>query len=191
MADNQTNKYQISRKDAKNYFVESLSDMFKYGKFHFNFATYDLTKPAGERQTNSISIYIDVGEFLELCRKLECGELKYILQNKKKSGDKTPFFESLGGTSAERLKEINKSRKDGSSLSRIIKLICAEKSDFLFIADSGPGEQNAKGLIVPKFGASPEQHVAVSMTFDGFSELMLLSKINYISWLTALYCKKD
>ncbi len=187
MAENQTNQYQISRKDARNCFVESLSDMFAYEKVHFNFATYDLNLPAGKRQTNQISIYIATDEFLELCRKLECGELKFMMQNKKKNGDSSPLYESLGGTSAEKLRSINRARADGKCLSRTVKLISGEKSDFLFIADSGPGEQNSKGLIVPKFGSKPENHVAVSMTFETLSELLLLTKVHYMAWRTAWY----
>ena len=73
------NNYQIARKDAKNCFVESLNDCFPIGRVHFAFATYDVNRPAGQRQTNNIHIYIAVDEFLELCRKLECGELRYML----------------------------------------------------------------------------------------------------------------
>ena len=76
------NQYQIIRKDARNCFVESLSDAFANGRAHFAFATYDMNKPAGQRQTNNIHIYITVPELLELCRKLSCGELRYILQQK-------------------------------------------------------------------------------------------------------------
>ena len=65
------NKTQIVRKDARNCFVECLNDSFGIGKVHFNFATYDLNKPKGQRQTNNIGIYLAVDEFLELCRKLE------------------------------------------------------------------------------------------------------------------------
>lgn len=71
------NQYQITRKDAKNCFVESLSDSFEIGKIHLVFATYDTSKPAGQRQTNNIPIYITVDEFLELYRKVACGELWY------------------------------------------------------------------------------------------------------------------
>ena len=38
------NQSQIIRKDAKNCFVESLSDAFDKGKAHFAFATYDVNK---------------------------------------------------------------------------------------------------------------------------------------------------
>lgn len=79
------NQYQIIRKDARNCFVESLNDAFGIGRVHFAFATYDLSRPAGSRQTNNIHIYITVEEFLELCRKLNSGELRYMLQSKKKN----------------------------------------------------------------------------------------------------------
>ena len=142
------NHYQIARKDAKNCFVESLNDCFSIGRVHFAFATYDVNRPAGQRQTNNIHIYIAVDEFLELCRKLECGELRYMLQTKKKAGDTKPLYQCLGGTAADKLAKQGRSRPDGKSLSRVAQLIPANKGDFLFIADSGPGETNAKGLIV-------------------------------------------
>lgn len=71
------NRSQIIRIDARNCFVESLNDAFEIGKAHFTFASYDLSKPSGQRQTNSIQIYIDMAEVLELCRKLVGGELRY------------------------------------------------------------------------------------------------------------------
>ena len=97
------NQHQIIRKDNKNCFVESLSDAFEIGKAHLAFATYDLNKPAGNRQTNCVHIYISIPEWLELCRKLACGELRYLWQERKKAGDNMPVQEWLGGTSAEKL----------------------------------------------------------------------------------------
>lgn len=184
------NSNQIIRKDAKNCFVESLNDSFAIGKIHFVFATYDVNKPVGQRQTNNIPIYISVDEFLELHRKLVSGELRFLLQNKKKNSDASPIYESLGGTSVERLKKQNKPRSDGMSQSRIIQLIAGSKADFLLVASSGPGETNEKGLIVPKFGNKPEKRVAVSMTFDTFSELILTTQIHYLAWLNAYYTNK-
>ena len=181
------NASQIIRKDARNCFVESLSDAFDKGRAHFAFATYDLSKPAGHRQTNNIHIYISIPELLELCRKLSCGELRYIMQQKKQSGDPKPIQEWLGGTSAEKLSQYGKARPDGKSLSRVCKLLAGQKTDFLLVADSGPGDKDAKGLIVPRFGNKPENHVAVSMTFDALSELLLMTKTHYESWLTAWY----
>ena len=181
------NNYQIARKDAKNCFVESLNDCFPIGRIHFAFATYDVNRPAGQRQTNNIHIYIAVDEFLDLCRRLESGELNYLLQTKKKSGDNKPLYECLGGTSAEKLAKQGRSRPDGKSLSRIAQLVPANKGDFLFIASSGPGETDAKGLIVPKFGKNPENHVIVNMSFKSFSELLLMTKMHYQMWLASWY----
>lgn len=181
------NNYQIARKDAKNCFVESLNDCFPIGRIHFAFATYDVNRPAGQRQTNNIHIYIAVDEFLDLCRRLESGELNYLLQTKKKNGDNKPLYECLGGTSAEKLAKQGRSRPDGKSLSRIAQLVPANKGDFLFIASSGPGETDAKGLIVPKFGKNPENHVIVNMSFKSFSELLLMTKMHYQMWLASWY----
>ena len=183
------NENQIIRKDARNCFVESLNDAFPIGKIHLTFATYDLSKPAGHRQTNNIHIYLSVGEFLELCRKLECGELRYQLQLKRKNGEKSPLYQCLGGTSAEKLRQLGRPRSDGKSLSRVVQLVPGTKSDFLFIADSGPGEVNEKGLIVPKFGNKPENHVAISMSLESLSELLLVTRIHYQAWLGVLYNK--
>lgn len=181
------NQDQITRKDARDCFVESLRDCFQIGRIHFTFASYDLTRPPGQRQTNQIQIYIPVGEFLNLCRKLECGELRYLMQNRKQSGDHRPIYETLGGTSAEKLARQGRPRPDGRSLSRVMQLLAGSKCDLLLVADSGPGDTTDKGLIVPKFGKNPENHVAVSMSFDLFSELLLETKINYQAWLSAWY----
>ena len=173
--DEKRNQNQIIRKDARNCFVESLNDAFSIGKAHLAFATYDISRPVGQRQTNNIHIYIDIGELFELCRRLEFGELRYQLQTKKQNGDKTPLYQCLGGTSAEKLAKAGRSRKDGKSLSRTAQLLPGNKSDFLFVADSGPGETTEKGLIVPKFGNKPENHVAISLSFEAFSELLLMT----------------
>lgn len=39
------NQNQIIRKDARNCFVESLSDSFAIERIHLVFATYDVSKP--------------------------------------------------------------------------------------------------------------------------------------------------
>ena len=181
------NQHQIIRKDAKNCFVESLSDSFDKGKAHFAFATYDLNKPAGNRQTNCVHIYISVPELLELCRKLTCGELRYLWQARKKAADNEPILKWLGGTSAEKLAQYGKPRPDGKSLSRVAQLLAGQKVDFLFTASSGPGDKDAKGLIVPRFGKKPENHVSVGLSWDALAELLLFTKAHYEAWLAAWY----
>lgn len=189
MPENRIN-YQITRKDARNCFVESLSDAFEIGKIHLDFATYDLNRPVGQRQTNNIHIYIAADEFLELCRKLSCGELQFLIRNKKQNNDMTPLYECLGGTSAEKLAKQGRSRPDGKSISRVAKIVVGNKTDILFVADSGPGDTTEKGLIVPRFGNKPENHVAVSMTIESLSEFLLLTKAHYMAWLTSWYFRR-
>ena len=65
--------------------------------------------------------------------------------------------------------------------------MAAQKYDFLFVADSGPGEKDAKGLIVPRFGKNPENHVSVSLTWDALAELLLFTQTHYEAWLAAWY----
>ncbi len=178
------NNNQIIRKDAKNCFVESLNDGFEIDRVHLFFASYDTNRPEGERYTNKVSIYISIGEMLELCRQLSCGELKYRMNQEKNAQTQQPLYQSLGGMSARKMKT---QRKDGKSLSRVFKIAVGDRCDIRLIAMSGPGEENAQGLIVPKFGLKPENQVAVGMTFEGLSELLLLTKTHYEAWLTAKY----
>ena len=65
--------------------------------------------------------------------------------------------------------------------------MAAQKFDFLLVADSGPGETDSKGLIVPRFGKNPENHVSVSMNWDALAELLLFTKTHYEAWLAAWY----
>ena len=102
--------------------------------------------------------------------------------------DSKPLYEHLGGTSAERLARFGKARPDGKSLSRIVKLALGKKDDsYLFSSDSGPGETNATGLIVPRFGTSPENHVSVPLDWRSLNELLLTTKTHYEAWLAAKY----
>ena len=185
------NRCQITRIDAKNCFVESLSDAFDIGKAHLTFCSYDKRRPEGSRMTDSVQIYIDIADWLELCRLLDSGELRCLLQQKNKAGNHDPIKEWLGGTSARKLNRYGNPRSDGKSLSRTAQLFAGSRADsLLFVANSGPGEENATGLIVPKFGKNSEQHVAVSMSFDGASRLFLLTRLHYSAWLTARYMRE-
>jgi hypothetical protein len=108
-------------------------------------------------------------------------------KQQREKGDSKPLFEHLGGTSAARLAQFGKSREDGMSLSRIAKLIWGQKADYLFVADSGSGEADAKGLIVPRFGKNPENHVSVGISWRNLNELLLMTQAHYSAWLAAKY----
>ena len=126
MSEERNNNQQIIRKDAKGCFVEVLNDSFEIGRVHMFFATYDVNKPEGKRQTNSVAIYLPISEVIELCRHASCGELRYLMNEAKKNKSYEPLYQSLGGTSAKKLKRQNKARADGKSLSRTLKIVIIE-----------------------------------------------------------------
>lgn len=183
------NRHQIIRKDARGCFVETKSDCFGIGKVHLEFATYDARQPEGQRQTNHVHIYIDIPEFLHLSHEALSGALHMRAKQQREKNDNKPLYEHLGGTSAERLTSFGRARTDGKSLSRIVKLIWGQRVDYLFVADSGPGETNATGLIVPKFGKESENHVSVGLNWRSLNELLLTTQIHYGAWLSAWYAK--
>lgn len=183
----QDNQDQIIRQDARGCFVEAKRDCFHIDKIHLQFVAYDQKKPPGQRYTSNIHIYIDVPEFLVLVKDAETGALHARMQRNKKESKPDPLFECLGGTSAAQLAQYGRPRTDGKSLSQVAKLVGADRADYLFVADSGPGEQNDKGLIVPRFGKNPEQHVAVSLSWRQVNELLFTTSFHYQAWLSAKY----
>lgn len=69
------NRDQIICKDARVCFVEVKNDCFHLAKIHLPFVTYDKSRPAGQRCTNNVHIYIAVPEFLELAQEAASGSL--------------------------------------------------------------------------------------------------------------------
>ena len=113
-----------------------------------------------------------------------------VQSQKSAASPRVPLYQSLGGTSAEKLRAQNRSRPDGKSLSRTMRINIGNKSDLLLVAASGPGETTEKGLIVPRFGNKPENHITVSMSLDNFGELLLITKTHYEAWLSAWYAHR-
>jgi hypothetical protein len=184
--DDERNQNQIIRKDARGCFVESKNDCFHLGKAHLEFAAYDMSRAKGSRFTGHVHIYIDMAEFLELANEALSGWLHTQMNQVKQhlADEKIPLYETLGGTPANRLKEP---RPDGMSLSRCMRLFVGQKRDYLLRAESGAGQTDDKGLIVPRYGNKPEQQVSVAMSWRDLTQLLLMTKVHYEAWLTAQY----
>lgn len=187
MENQNDNREQIIRRDARGCFVELKNDCFHLNKIHLQFVAYDKSRPAGQRYTNNINIYIDVPQFLALSQQAANGDLHKRMLQYKKEHKPDALFEHLGGTSAKRLSKYGKSRPDGKSLSRVVRLTVAERSDYFLTADSGAGEENQTGLIIPRFGKNPEQHVSVILTWRQLDELLFTTEAHYRAWLSAKY----
>ena len=189
---------QIIRKDGNNCFVEVKSFSFPIGKVQLFFASYDTSRPEGDRFTSKVDAYIDIPTFLQWANEVKNGSLhrkmhekKQLLSIKEPSNEQKkkmwePLLSSIGGTPANKLKEP---RKDKMSLSRIIKLTAASKADYLLTAESGPGQENEKGLIVPRYELKPENKVIIPLTWRGLEELFLAVETHYQAWLAAQYMR--
>lgn len=187
------NSLQIFRLDGKNSFMEVMNTGFEIGKVHMNFITYDLTKKEGERYTNKISIYMDIDKFLVLSADIMSGKIHKLAENEKAKGNRyaDKIFDDMGGTPAETLAQRNKAREDGGSESRVLKLIPGQKLPFIFQAELGKGEKNEKGLIVPRYGAKPEQKVMIPMQGDDLKRFALVVKMHLDAYITAKYTNES
>lgn len=185
MARRNASPMQIIRKDGNACFVEALNSAFNIGKVQLKFVTYDTSKAQGERFTNDIDIYLDFEDYFRISHDfLNKGQiLKEICENKAEAdrqsqaqGKKVWTRQTIisqGGTSEKSLASQGKSRPDGKALSKILKVFCGDKLPIMFKAEQGMGESDKKGLIVPKYGNTPESYVQIGMTFDDVKEFFL------------------
>lgn len=182
------NPNQITRVDGKNVFFEVLNNCFSLGegKIQINFAEYDPNN--GNKQTKLIPIYMDFQDFLILAQDVKSGRIaKYQADHK---NDQYPYvvdeYTLLGGTSAQKLADKNKSRTDGKSLSRQFKLVVGKK--FIFQAEMGPGHENEKGLIVPDYKTNTaEAVVRVPMDAKALKGMILLVEKHIVSFIAKGY----
>jgi hypothetical protein len=185
MAKKRDNKNQIYRIDGSKCFVEVLNDSFPIGKVHLGFYTYDMNKAAGSRFTNNVPIYIDIPDFLALCSEVQTGQLALKKENR---SNFEFYYKNMGGTSALQLNKRGKARNDGMGISRQLKIIPGERYPFVLIAESGPGQANDKGLIVPKYkDGRPEQRVMVPMDGYTLKKFLLIIQAHIQAYYTAQY----
>lgn len=189
----QKNPNQIVRKDGKNCFVEVMSSAFDIGKVLMNFVSYNTENQTGSKITANISIYLSFDEFYRLCHDITVTrsiikEILTMAEAAKREGKRYAPQKVLcmGGRSAASLAAAGVSRADGKSLSRQMKICAGEKLPIILSAESGPGEQSDKGLIVPKY-QQPEQRVMIGFTYETIEELMLITKAHVDAYISAKY----
>ena len=185
------NPHQICKVGGNNCFVESMDSMFSIGKIRLNLSSYDPKQPKGARQKNFIPIVIDAGEFLDLCRRMENGEILWTIQNARQTGVTPPvIYKTMGGTSAEDLAKYDRRRADGKAESRIMQISVGQKADIIVSAESGSGEKVGFGLIKPTFKDKPDQRVNAGMSYGSFCAFLMKTRQHYLSWLFAYYMKQ-
>jgi len=175
------NEYQITRQDGTGCFVEVKSDLFHKGKVHFQFKKYDPSN--GNKTIFDIHYYLDMDEFLHFADIVVSGKLQATMEANKKAGTWKTLLSWLAGTPKERLKTP---RTDGMAQSRSMELIVGGKIDYMLSAKTGPGESDAKGLIVPRY-KKPEKSISIAMDTTALRRMMLITNQHIQAWLTIKY----
>lgn len=179
---------QIIRFDGKDTFFEVMANAFGIDKVQINFRKYDVSKSKGSKFTQQVDCYVNVEDALVLAQDILSGKIHALAEAEKAKGAKypAPIWQSMGGMTADRAKDKGL-RTDGMALSRVIKLAPGSAKPFVLTAESGKGEQNAQGLIVPRYGTSPENRIMVALTGDQLKQLALLINMHLNAYYSAQY----
>lgn len=177
---------QIIRVDGKNVFVEFMDSAFEIGKVLINFVKYD---ESSKKQTGIITYYLDIEDFMVLKQDVLTGRIAALADKEREKKSKYPqsIYMQQGGVSAANLADRGKSRPDGMSMARQLKIVPGSKYPFMFQAEQGKGEQNKQGLIVARFGTSPDLRIMVPMQSDDLKKVVLMVDAKIQAYLSAQY----
>lgn len=180
---------QIIRLDGKNCFVEAMNYAFGIGKVQVNFIEYDLSKGQGERVKQEVNIYMDIDKFMVLANDVLSGKIAKLSEVEKAKGNQycNAIYTDMGGVSAKNLESRGQARTDGKALSRQFKIVPGNKVPFMLVGECGAGEESDTGLIVPKYGAKPEQVVRIPLQADDLKRFVLVIQAHIQAYLTSVY----
>jgi hypothetical protein len=182
------NENQIFRADGRNKFVEVLNSMFDKGKVIIALREYDLNRAKGDKFTQKIDIFMDFPKFLALADDIISGRMTQEIEEA--AAKRMMVIMDIGGTSARSLSNRGCARADGLSLSRQLKMTKGNKTPYLIVAETGPGKEDAKGLIVPQYGGKdhkPEQQILIPLTDETMRSLMLITKTHIEQFIGSQY----
>ncbi len=162
-------KNHVARFDGKNVFVEFTEDGFDIDKIIVGFYRYDENQAKGDRIKEKILIYIKDTDWFQLCYEIE---MRLTMKKRIEALKAGKNFENLsleiqGGTMPVDLKKQKRERPDGKAEARLFTIIPStlKKYDYGLRAESGPGERDENGLIVPKFvDNKPDTRIIVPVT---------------------------
>ncbi|WP_368262603.1 hypothetical protein [Clostridium disporicum] len=179
---------QILKLDGKDTFFEIMANAFGIDKVQINFRKYDDSQEKGSKITQSVDIFIDIPEALVLSQDILSGKIAQLAKTEKAKGAKYPaqIWQTMGGVNAEKAKTRGL-RTDGMALSRVLKIVPGLKQPFVFTAESGKGEENDKGLIVPRYGTTPENRIMVAVTDEQLKQIALLIQTHVQAYYCAQY----
>lgn len=175
---------QIIRFDGNDTFFEVMANAFNIGKVQINFRKYDQTKSKGDKITQQVNCYVNIEDILVLTQDILSGKINKLAEAEKAKGSTypAPVWQSMGGISA-----LKAEREDEMALSRVLKLAPGSSKPFVLTAESGKGEQNQQGLIVPRFGTKPENRIIVALTNEQLKQFALIINMHLTAYYSAQY----
>lgn len=180
------NTTQIIRKDGKDCFLEITVDCLKIDKIMLQAVSYDQSRPAGQRETGKVPIYLDIFMAARIGQDILSGRYAALAQQKRKeaeaSGSKYPSSvidpPIMGGTSGART-------ADHKPIARQMRLIPGNIKPWIIEVTSGPGKEIGKGLIAPD--GKPTTVIRVPLTNDDVKEIALALQYCDHLWMSAKF----
>lgn len=161
---------QVMRIDGRNCFAELMMSAIGLDKVTLRFKSYDPSKPAGQRSTGDVSIYMGMYEALRLSRDILSGRVarmgkrereKAAKANSKYPGD---VWLSQGGTPS-------KYSATGRPVARTFSIAPGSNQPWVLCAKQGDAHETKEGLIV--MDGNPKVAVRVPCSDERLKELAL------------------
>lgn len=179
---------QIVKFSGKTQFFEIMANCLEIEKLFINFVQYDDGQESGERIQAQVQFYLDIWDAHVLAKDIFSGRMSALAKKSRTKAEKEEskyphaVFGRMAGVSAKKLKEKGKPRKDGMSLARQFKITPGNKLPWILSGESGPGEENEQGLIVPRY-KRPEQIVRVGLDDDQFKKFAAVLEVTVQAWM--------
>lgn len=203
--------HQIIKFNNKDSIMEVLANSFEIGKVQIHMHKYDETKAKGSRITQELDLFVNIEDMLVLCNDILSGNIPKQVKALKDAGKNyDAAWNDMGGISATKLKEREtfllskgkkledlkahqKQRADGKSLSRVFKIVPSTRGDmaFTFQGESGAGEENDTGLIVPKYGTKPDVRLMMAVTPKQAKAFALMIQTHIESFIAQKYVRME
>lgn len=203
--------HQIIKFNNKDSIMEVLANSFEIGKVQIHIHKYDESKKKGERITQELDVFVNIEDMLVLCQDILSGNIPKSIKKLKDAGKNyDAAWIDMGGVSAKKLEEREKyllsqgrkledlkahqkQRADKKSLSRVFKIVPSTRGDmvFTFQFESGMGEENETGLIVPKYGTKPEVRLMMAVNAKQAKAFALMIKTHIEAFINSKYTRME
>lgn len=175
-------------------FCKVKMDMARQGRVMFSFVNFDKEKSAGSKVIAEATAYLTFEDAKLLAQDILSGKVAAMAKKEKErvtaKNEKycKPIWSNMGGTNEKKSADL-KYRTDGMATSRVLSLTPGDKQPFILRIDQGAGQSNDKGLIVPKFGTSPEVRIMVAFDADTLKKLALMLNTYIDGFIAAQFAR--